>query len=846
MSYNDCIATIEAAAGRKLGDDELAYLVSSLQARQRFIMARRQSIDAREAVLLAAEQVAEGLQMAAVIEKRNAAINVAKRMEKVAWIQSNFGNNLAEGLEALLVGVNRAKEGAREGAAQLQESLKQSYLGGFVADLEKTGHMALLSSGSMDLDIARALWLIGRTDGEKSLGSLPRQAVDMARAISKWQEVARGDANNAGAWIGKAEGYITRQSHNPETIRGDGTGQAFETWRAVAQRTFDLERMAALNGGDGGDVLLRSLWHDLASGNHLKAIPEDELAGFKGPSNVAKKVSQSRVVYFRDADGWFDYNAQFGNGNLRESVVHGLMHHADTTGLMQALGTNPGAMFDTIKNDLIQNATAAGKVEQVARLRDKEGRLANFMAAVDGSMNIPGNALWARRMANVRCWEMLSKLGGMILSQLNDVAIYAAGTRYQGRGFLTGISESVRGLGRDLSNPQVRGLAGSLGVVLDNMAGEIGRIGAFGEAGGMAGVTQLFMKLNLSQWWVNRMRASAAMGLSNHLALQADRPHASLSPDFQRLLGTYNITPAKWDVIRSSAAEHVDGKAYIVPERLANVADAVVGDYARAAGLGESAGAIEQARREIEGNLRTFLTDQTQFLALEPDKKTRAVMLQGTRTGTVNGELMRFLMQFKSFTGAYMQKVVGRELFGRGYEGDSLYGALTHGNGEALGLAQLLVTTTVMGYGSMALKDLAKGRIPRDPTESPADAAKVFLAAMVQGGGAGIYGDFLFGQASRMGSGTVESVAGPTISTAGRFVDLYHRALAGDDVAARTMNEVLNNTPFANLFYTRTALNYLFLYRLQETMNPGYLRRMETNAANEGKGFLLRPSAVMQ
>jgi hypothetical protein len=147
-----------------------------------------------------------------------------------------------------------------------------------------------------------------------------------------------------------------------------------------------------------------------------------------------------------------------------------------------------------------------------------------------------------------------------------------------------------------------------------------------------------------------------------------------------------------------------------------------------------------------------------------------------------------------------MQRILGRELFGRGYEGDSIWGALRSGHGEFAGVARLIASTTLLGYASMALKDVAKGRTPRDPTESPEQAAKVFLAAMVQGGGAGIYGDFLFGSASRGGGGTIETLAGPTISTAARVVDLYHRALEGDKFAARAFSEVLSNTPYMNLF----------------------------------------------
>ncbi len=837
--YTTCLATINAAAGRELSDDEMDSLLSALQARQRYLQARGMAVDARDAALKAAEQLAQEREIAAAVQKRNAAINARIRMERVSWVQTHFGHNLAEGLEAMLVGVNRAKTGAREGAAQVQEFLKNRYHAGLVADLETGGHMALFASGAMDRDVARALWALGRED-TVALKRLPAEASGIAGTLRKWQEVSRLDANEAGATIGQADGYITRQTHDAEKIRGAG----FDAWKAEAMQRFDLERMASEAGITDTAAQLRAIWTNLASGNHMKAVPENEVSGFKGPGNLAKRVSQDRVIHFLSADDWFEYNQRFGRGNLRETISASLTHSAEATGLMRTLGTNPGAMFDTIKADLILAAKDAGNVDLVAKLATKEGRLANFMAAVDGSMNIAGNALWARRAANVRSWEMLSKLGGMILSQLNDIAVYGAGARYQGRGFFSGMTEAVAGLGRNLKAPETRELVHSLGVVLDDAAGALGRVGAFGEAGGMARANQLFMKLNLGHWWTSHMRASAALGMAAHLAEVSGKAFDTLSPDFQRVLSTYNIRAPEWEVIRAASAKHVDGRSYIVPEAIRQVPEDTVRGYAGAA---VSDHELAAARTTIEDRLRNYLNDQTLFLALEPDKKTRAVLLQGTRPGTVPGELMRFIMQFKSFTGAYMQKIVGRELFGRGYEGDGLWGALRNGNGEALGLAQLIVTSTIMGYGSMVLKDLAKGRTPRDPTQSPGSAAQVLLAAMVQGGGAGIYGDFLFGQASRFGSGTIESLAGPAASSAGRIVDLYHHALAGDDVAARSFTELLNNTPFVNLFYTRAALNYLILYRLQEMMNPGYLRRMEHETQKDNaQTFLIRPSSVAQ
>lgn len=834
---SDCFEKINQAEGSPLSKDELAHLEDAIDARTRYVMLR-DGLSEEDARLKAGQEVAEQLEMAAFVEKRNAAINAAKRLERVAWVQQHFGKNLALGIESMLVGTQRAKQGARISVASVQESLKAQYLAGFTHDLEARGHGALFASGAMDRDVARALYDLRREGADMSAHA--PEAAEIAQIVAKWQEVTRLDANRAGAWIGQRDDYITRQSHVPEKVRGRGTETDFQAWSDVARQAFDLPQMMALSGASDPEKVLRALWTNLASGNHLKAAPDEVASGFKGPANVAKKLSQQRTVIFKDADSWFDYNTAYGQGNLRESVLSGLERSAQSTGIMQVLGTNPAAMISAVRDDLVLAAKEAGDVLAVTKLSEAQGKIDRYLSAVDGSMNIAGNAMWARRAANVRSWESLSKLGGMLLSQLNDVAVYGSGARYQGRGFFSGMAEAVGGLGRDLSAPERRELAASLGVVLDNMAGELGRVGSFNEAGSMSRVMGTFMKWNGSQWWQSRMRTSAAFGMSHHMALQAGKTFADLGAEYQRVLGLYGIGEAEWKVIAKTAEKHVDGKAYIVPEALRGVDDAALRQYA---GDAADEATLGRARRDIEDKLRTYFVDQTSVLALEPDAKTRAIILQGTRPGTWTGEFMRFAMQFKSFTGAYMQRILGRELYGRGYEGDSLIGALRNGNGEFQGIARVIAMSTLLGYASMSLKDVAKGKTPRDPTEE-GQALKVMLAAMVQGGGAGIYGDFLFGAANRMGSGTVESLVGPTFSSAGRIVDLYHKALEGDNVSARAFNEVLNNTPFMNLFYVRPVLNYMALYQIQELLSPGYLRRMERDVEKNGQEWLIAPSTA--
>ncbi|PVX84355.1 hypothetical protein C7402_105196 [Paraburkholderia unamae] len=844
-SAEDCLRAMSAAAGRDLTVDEMEALQTQLQARIRAEQARNGAIDLRDAAMRAADSIGTDLKQAAFIERRNALINASIRAEKVSWIQSQFGNRPAEGISALLVGVNRAKVGARNSVAAVQKTMRDRFLSGFVYDLERTGYSKLFARGSADLDVARAMWAFGREDEAARLSALPEHAVAIARVINKWQEFARTTANESGAWIGKEPGYIVKQAWESDRWRHAG----YDTWKADALNDYDISAMMARSGADNVDAMLNGIYRNVASGDHMKPIQSVEQSPFKGPGNLAKRISQERVILFKDADAWYRHNQKYGTRSLREAVAAGLERSAQQVGLLRQLGTNPGAMVDTIRNDLVQAAKEAGEFDKIDALKQAAGRHDNYLAAVDGRMNIPGSAMGARLGANIRAWQSLAKLGGMILSQFNDVAVYGSEAKYQGRSFLSGMGEALTGLGTNLKTDGKRELLSSLDVFFEQAMGEIARTGSFEDVGGLTKAQRLFFKLNLGQWWSDKMRAASAMGMSHHMALQVGKSWEKLEPEYQRVLSLYGIDSPKWDVIRQSATKEVDGRAYITPESIERVGDDAVRSWLDAAGRRAEAADVTGARTELADTVRTYINDRTGFMQLEPDAKTKAVLLQGTRPGTWLGEFMRFAMQFKTFTGAYMQKIMGRELYGRGFEGTNPFKALAAGNGEAWGLVSVVALSTLFGFGSMVSKSLLRGQSPQMPNGDAENDVKVFLAAMAQGGGMGLMGDFLFGSANRFGGGMLSSLAGPTAGTANDIVNLYQMARddaiegKGGTLAANALRVAMNNTPYLNLFYTRIALDYLLFYRLQDWLNPGYLSRMEQRVRTEnGQSFVLPPS----
>ncbi|OMG61462.1 hypothetical protein AUR59_020075 [Stutzerimonas balearica] len=839
MAAQDCIDTIQAAAksaGRELSLEELTELVGDLQTRIKQLQATDGMLGLEEAAMKAADEMGNQVKLAAVIEKRNALLNARRRAELVGYIRSTWSDRPDLGLESFLVGTNVARTGARRSVAAEQKQLSQAYIAGFLNDIEKEGLLPFLTRGDLDQDIADSLWRIGM---DKPLDGLSKEAVSIAKIMQKYQEAARIDANRAGAFIRKLPGYVVRQSHDPYKIQRAG----FQQWRdeilpLLDERTFEA--------GSDVDGFLLATYNNLVSGVHLKATTP-EPTGFKGPRNLAKKVSAERVLHFKDGVAWNQYNKVYGTGSLREAFLGGLDRSGDSTGLMRRLGTNPesnwSAALDELQLDLKNDPEGLRKFQQ-----DRNGLLKTRFSEIDGTSRMAVNHVGARVASNLRAWQSMAKLGGAVISAVTDLPVAASEMRYQGKGMLSSMGALIGGMVKGRKPAEQREILSTLGVFFDSVRGEVvSKFSADDSLGGkMSRAQQLFFKLNGLTWWTDTMRSTAALMMSHHLAYNRSLNWDQMNPDLRRTLELFDFDAGKWDLVRRTGAKQADGREYMTAQGIDDIAEADLAGYLTSKGRTVNDAAVAELREELRGSLRSYITDRASYAVIEPDARTRAMMRRGTQPGTVAGELLRFVGQFKAFPVAILQKSFGRELYGRGYKpgayganpGRELIQAMRSGNGEKLGIAQLMLWTTLFGYGAMAAKDLLKGREPR-----PADDPKTWVAAMLQGGALGLYGDFLFGEANRFGGGLTQSLSGPTLGLIDGGYDLFARARDGDDTAAAAVRYTIQNTPFANLFYTRAALDYLFLHSLQEALNPGSLRRMERRIEKENaQRFLISPS----
>lgn len=829
---NPCIAEASAALGRNLTADEADSIFTDVNNRVNEAKSSGGSFD--DIIRKAQEKHLNEIKTAAFIQKRNAALSLKLRIEAIDYIKTMFPNNPEKGLEALIVGINSNKMGSRLSAASAQKTLADGWKTALNTDLIQKDVKNIFTSPDFNNDLGRALFSIGNPDAAKFSGT--NEVMKTAESIKKIQKVMMNEANVSGSNISEMIGYIVRQSHDATKIKNAGQKQ----WVDDIFQELNFDKTFV---GENGKKILEDMWVNLSEGNHIKT--PDEISGFKGGTfNLGKRMSAERVLHFKDADAFLRYNEKYGTGSIAESVLRSIDVTAQNVGLMKVFGPNPMDNFNRISGYV--EASLKGK-QQVDFKKEVNGKLTRYMNQINGINRIPENDFLAKVGSNTRGFMSAVDLGSSVITSIQDLSSIMAEMHYQGYSMFDAFTEALDGLTKGRQESELADIYSSLGVYFESSLGDVhDRIGANDSRPGlMAKAVKLQNSLSGQTYWNERHGASVTLMMSHYAARNANLTFDKLAPELQRIYGLFGIDADKWDMFRATSTIAADGKNYLLPDKIKDLPKETFSNYLEKRGVTVNDTSISELKREVEFQWKNYFNDRRYYAMLEPDAKTQATLNFGLPPGSVLGEALRFVTQYKSFPVAFIQKQLGREFYGRGAE--TFAEALKNRNGEMEGFMKLFLTSTLFGYATIQMKSLLAGKSPRQPTD-PEGWLKLIQASMVQGGGAGIYGDFLFGELkSRYGASPLETFMGPGVSRLGSLVDLYGKAKAGDDVAGNSLRFVINNTPFKNVWYTKMALDYGIVYHLQEMMNPGYLRRMEDRIKKEkDQSYLFPPSQVIK
>jgi hypothetical protein len=258
---------------------------------------------------------------------------------------------------------------------------------------------------------------------------------------------------------------------------------------------------------------------------------------------------------------------------------------------------------------------------------------------------------------------------------------------------------------------------------------------------------------------------------------------------------------------------------------------------------------IQRKRNQLSTKLSTLFYDRNDHAVLIPGAKEKRIMTQGARSGTILGEAVRFIGQFKTFPVTLMTKSLQQEMNGKAL------GEL--GSSERMQLAKFIAGMTMMGAITTVATDFLRNKTTRETFDPSHENFLDFTSeigfqngvdAFVYGGGAGFYGDVLaqpYGTSKNFSA--IKSLLGPTFSQYDDIIDITLGVLNGDAKAKKAYSVLLQNTPGQNLFYAKTALDYLLNYQMQDIIDPGYhYKRAGKMRQETGQEYRFGPEGFFQ
>jgi len=820
-SLSKCFQEVKRLTGDLLPDEQINQILD--EAKIKINENKFQGAEVKSEKILA-QEIIDKFEYEQVLKKRNLAESNMKALERYESIidavdESNGKINPIEAVRGYLVGMQKFSKITRNSIGLKQGTLENVEITKLVNAIRSLNKDAWndFSEGRIDLEIMREM--IGEPTGIKG-------AKNIARILKESQNSWRLRLNDLGANIGELDDWITRTTHDTEKMANASKGSRLlddnrAAWVEYIQTKLNLKRtFADVNDPMEINKILSDIYDSLMSGDHMKYGGTNSVYGTK---NVTNRLNSSRVLHFKDLQARQEYNIKFGEPSLQTSVFNVLTSSAKNIVIMQELGTNPQDTFNKILSLLKKKYRNSDY--QIVRDLNFE----NFQGAfgqIDGSANSVGGQTLAKIGMVVRSTGDMARLGGTMITSGADLAPYMTSTNFQGRGLLTGLFEAINGLLGGSNKAAMEALEVISNSVVVANRGNVYADGADGT-GAINNLRNKFFKWNGLNGWVASLKSSMALGVSKYYGSLGETKFFDLEKRERNFLTLYGIDEGKWNMLRSIKTLAADNKRYLTAEAAKDIPDSVVNSYV---GRKLSARELRNFKNNLELTWRNVLNDQGTHGTPEPDTQIRSITNMGTIKGTYMGELNRFVMQYKNFSVSLYKKILRREMDSYGPDESKLIGATM--------IASTLMLGTIFGYMVLSIKDMLSGRSPRDPKK-----LSVIMQAFVQGGGGGIYGDFIMSEVqNQYGNGFLETAAGPTASDLKKIIDMVKTMNEPKKAGKKFLELAEGHTPFINLYYIKAAYDYLIGYQIKEYLDPGFFDRMKKrNEENRGQTYFFKP-----
>ncbi|RKG50852.1 hypothetical protein D7V68_02825 [Acinetobacter cumulans] len=600
------------------------------------------------------------------------------------------------------------------------------------------------------------------------------------------------------AWVQKAEGLIDTSKY----VHEDGTFYSQQEIRELLEYSFDT---LSSNGANKTEIGRQS---------------------FGGNSKVTSRHSESRVLHFKDADSWMEYQSEFGGMpfvDLVEAHINGL---SKDIALVENLGSSPRnsmrILMDAAEQKDWQNGLDADTT-------GKSRKRAQTMFDEFTGQNTPQSEVLANLGLAYRSMNVASMLGGTTISSVTDQAMIAKTASVHGIAFRKTFGELLTQL--NPKNKEDRELAHSLGLATEEMLGSIARwsddglTSVHGKSQKLARVSSGIASQVMRVSGLNALTAASKVGFTKMLMekygrLSRSKAWADLDAMDRELMEKTGLNERAWEVMRL-ADPVVDrkGNQLMSARSIYEIPDNQLTQF----------GDPQKVRDEVATQFQAHLLDEQGMAVVEAGLRERTWMTPGMRKGTAMGEIVKSMLQFKSFSAAFLMRHGSRTMAQQGMQGKAAYAI------------PLIAMTTVLGGLVVQLKELVNGNDPATMWDSddPDKTIDFMKRSFVAGGGLPVLGDILVAGMDTSGRDAGDFIAGPFGSDFKSLLSLTvgNATQLSDGTDTNAGNETFKflkgKIPAQNLWYTKAATNRMIFDNFQDMIAPGYREKLLRKAERE-------------
>lgn len=686
---------------------------------------------------------------------------------------------------------------------------------GFLTNKEKTD------------DIVKALFGTKSTDPEVNR---------IADSLASVFDDVRTTFNRNGGNVKKLDDWGMPTSHDQQKVALAGSKKWVDSIIDKVNRNKYVNEDGTLMNDIELRELLSEAYKTISTGGANKSLAGDTSPSpIGGRAKMANRHQESRVIHFKDGQSWLEYQKDFGTyhqSGLHQVVDNHVKRMSGEIAMMQAFGTNPKYVFDELLKkgvdlELVKETNALNHGKIAAQKKRAESIYEYMDASVQPIDNSFGNI-----MGGLRALMTASKLGSATLTTISDHANMKRIANMNGMSYSRSIMPEFT---KQLASGNHQKEAISMGLGINEMIGSMMR---FGDAdmissatksgrfnASMQSVASMVMKASgLNATTAAAKRAFSLVHMHKIADMTRSKQWSELGEHDLKMLKGNGIKEEDWNLWRDlTPSKRENGEMVLTQNDFFSAPDDVIKKYLHPDHQSDKY--VLNARYDFARRYMNHIFSEEGVAIIDSGARERSLTQFG-QAGTFQGELGRTLFQFKAYPMGYLMRMGSRA-----FAQDDITSRATF-------LISLLAYQTIAGGMVAQLQNIANGKQPE-----PVFTTDFFLKSILKGGGFSFLGDLMSAMSDPTGRGMGDFVAGPLIGSAFKlgmlFTGIGNNIIEGKE-STRGMeiaNAIKSNIPFQNLWYTKLVIDRMLYSKMQNMIDPDYLRRTQTRMENLGNQY---------